>query len=61
MILEFATHWVDLESYAGRFAREEIPLGRLQSAEDIANGFVYLTSREAQEITGAALNIGGGV
>ena len=37
------------------------PLQRLQTADDIAAGFVFLTSDEAREITGASLNIGGGV
>jgi len=44
-----------------RFAEENIPLQRLQSANDIANAAVFLASGEAREITGAALNVGGGV
>lgn len=50
-----------LEEFGADFAAAEIPLGRLQSAGDIANGFVFLTSGEASEITGEVLNIGGGV
>jgi len=50
-----------LDDFSADFATAEIPLGRLQSAADIANGFVFLTSREASEITGDVLNIGGGV
>ncbi len=50
-----------VEAFGEAFAREYIPLQRLQGAEDIAAGFVYLSSPEAREITGAALNIGGGV
>jgi NAD(P)-dependent dehydrogenase (short-subunit alcohol dehydrogenase family) len=50
-----------LDEFSADFAAAEIPLGRLQSAADIANGFVFLTSREASEITGEVLNIGGGV
>ena len=50
-----------LDDFSTEFAAAEIPLGRLQSAADIANGFVFLTSREASEITGEVLNIGGGV
>ena len=50
-----------LEEFGDAFAREFVPLQRLQRAEDIAAGFVFLTSDEASEITGAALNIGGGV
>jgi len=48
-------------SIGGRFANENIPLQRLQSADDIANAAVFLASAEAREITGAALNVGGGV
>lgn len=50
-----------LDDFSADFAAAEIPLQRLQSADDIANGFVFLTSREASEITGEVLNIGGGV
>ncbi|MFP6746398.1 MAG: SDR family oxidoreductase [Alphaproteobacteria bacterium] len=44
-----------------RFAAENIPLQRLQSADDIANTAVFLASGEAREITGEAINVGGGV
>lgn len=50
-----------MEEFGDAFAREHVPLQRLQTADDIAAGFVFLTSGEASEITGAALNIGGGV
>ena len=50
-----------IEEFEEAFAREQIPLQRLQTADDIAAGFVFLTSDEAREITGASLNIGGGV
>ena len=50
-----------IEGFEEAFAREHVPLQRLQTAEDIAAGFVFLTSDEAREITGASLNIGGGV
>ena len=50
-----------VEDFSAELAATEIPLQRLQSASDIANGFVFLTSVEASEITGAVLNIGGGV
>jgi NAD(P)-dependent dehydrogenase (short-subunit alcohol dehydrogenase family) len=36
-------------------------LERLQKAEDIARAAVFLASTDAKEITGAALNVGGGV
>ena len=50
-----------MEEFGDAFAREFVPLRRLQTADDIAAGFVFLTSDEAREITGAALNVGGGV
>ena len=50
-----------MEEFSEAFAREQVPLQRLQSADDIAAGFVFLTSGEASEITGDVLNIGGGV
>ena len=50
-----------MEAFGDAFAREHVPLQRLQTADDIAAGFVFLTSDEAREITGASLNIGGGV
>lgn len=50
-----------MEEFGDAFAQEFVPLKRLQTADDIAAGFVFLTSGEAREITGAALNIGGGV
>ena len=50
-----------VEDFSIELAATEIPLRRLQSATDIANGFVFLTSIEASEITGVVLNIGGGV
>ena len=49
-----------MEEFGDAFAREEVPLQRLQTADDIAAGFVFLTSGEASEITGTALNISGG-
>ena len=50
-----------MEAFGDTFAREHVPLQRLQTADDIAAGFVFLASDEAHEITGTALNIGGGV
>ena len=44
-----------------KFALENIPLERLQKAEGIAQSAVFLASTDAKEITGAALNVGGGV
>ena len=44
-----------------QIAEENIPFQRLQSADDIANTAVFLASDEASEITGDAINVGGGV
>jgi len=38
-----------------------IPLHRFQSAVDIANAVAFLASDDAKEITGAALNVSGGL
>ncbi|HZN15190.1 MAG TPA: SDR family NAD(P)-dependent oxidoreductase [Acidimicrobiales bacterium] len=38
----------------------EIPLGRLQTAEDVANAIAFLLSDDAAYITGEALNVSGG-
>ena len=46
-------------SYDARVAR--VPLGRMATAADIANGIVYLASDESSYITGAELVIDGGV
>lgn len=39
----------------------EVPLGRLASAEDVANAVLYLASDEASFINGVALPVDGGV
>ena len=39
----------------------EVPLGRLASATDVANAFVYLASDEASFINGAAIPVDGGL
>ncbi len=40
---------------------KEIPLGRLETAEDVANAAAFLVSDEASYITGQALNVDGGI
>lgn len=40
---------------------KKIPLGRMGSAEDIANGVLFLASKEASYITGQTLHINGGM
>ena len=39
----------------------DVPLGRLASATDVANAFVYLASDEASFINGAAMPVDGGL
>ena len=39
----------------------DIPLRRFQSGEDVAGAVAFLASNEAKEITGAALNVSGGL
>jgi len=39
----------------------EVPLGRLCTAEDVANSVLFLASKEASFINGAALSVDGGV
>ena len=51
----------DAGSIGTKFAIDNIPLERLQTADDIARSAVFLGSTDAKEITGAALNVGGGV
>lgn len=40
---------------------KEIPLGRLETAEDVANAAAFLVSDDASYITGQALNVDGGI
>jgi len=42
------------------YIRREIPLGRLQSAEEIAAAIGWLLSEEARGVTGEALNVSAG-
>lgn len=52
---------VTAREVAEKFTAENVPLQRLQSTDDIANSALFLASAEASEITGAAINVGGGV
>ncbi len=48
----------------GEFRRDragQIPLGRLETAEDVANAVAFLVSDEAGYITGQAINVDGGI
>jgi len=40
---------------------KQIPLGRMGSAEDVANAVVYLCSEEASYVTGATIPVNGGM
>jgi len=41
-------------------AAQQIPLGRLTTADDVAKAIVWLASSETDHITGQALNVNGG-
>ncbi len=47
---------VDYQQWIAR----EIPLGRLESADDVASAIAFLASDDAAYITGEALNVSGG-
>ena len=40
---------------------KEVPMGRLGTAEDIANTVVFLASDEAAYITGQTIHVNGGM
>lgn len=40
---------------------EQIPMGRLGTAEEVANAVVYLSSEDAAYVTGQVLNVDGGL
>ncbi|MBO7709808.1 MAG: SDR family oxidoreductase, partial [Lachnospiraceae bacterium] len=49
----------DPERKAERYG--EVPLGRLATADDVANAVLYLASEEASFINGVSLPVDGGV
>jgi len=63
-----APGWVDTEMNDGVFAEpgyrekveDDIPLGRIATAEDVAGPILFLASELARHITGEVLNINGG-
>lgn len=63
-----APGWVDTELNAPLFAEQaarlaveqDIPLGRMATAQDIAQPIVFLCSEWARHITGEVLNVNGG-
>jgi meso-butanediol dehydrogenase / (S,S)-butanediol dehydrogenase / diacetyl reductase len=48
------------EQVFGAVVKHMIPMGRPQMPEDVGNAVVFLSSDEAKEITGQALNVDGG-
>lgn len=48
------------EDWAGEKIRKLIPLGRWQSAEDVADTILFLSSDRASQITGQTINVDGG-
>jgi 3-oxoacyl-[acyl-carrier protein] reductase len=62
-----APGWVDTEMSAPAFTpenreriRQNIPIGRIASAEDIAGPILFLCSDLARHVTGEVLNVNGG-
>jgi NAD(P)-dependent dehydrogenase (short-subunit alcohol dehydrogenase family) len=49
-----------LEGDPQRWVQREIPLGRLQTADDVASAITFLCSDDASYITGEAVNVSGG-
>lgn len=48
------------EDWAGEKLRKNVPLGRWQTAENIADMIVFLSSPRASEVTGQTINVDGG-
>ena len=51
---------VDYETWAAEKIRRVAPLGRWQTAQDVAGAAVFLASRLADNVTGQAINVDGG-
>lgn len=48
------------EEWADEKVRQVVPLGRWQTAADIANMIVFLSSPRAEQVTGQTINVDGG-
>lgn len=48
------------DEWAGRKIRAVVPLGRWQTAEDVADMIVFLSSDRAAQVTGQTINVDGG-
>jgi 2-hydroxycyclohexanecarboxyl-CoA dehydrogenase len=48
------------EDWAGEKIRNVIPMGSWQTAEDIADMIVFLSSRRSGQVTGQTINVDGG-
>lgn len=51
---------LDYDAWAERKIRAFVPLGRWQSAEDVAAMIVFLSSERARQVTGQTINVDGG-
>ena len=54
------TERLEYQEWAGRKIQAIVPLGRWQSAEDIASMIVFLSSDRARQVTGQTINVDGG-
>ena len=52
--------WKSYDQWAGEKIKSLVPLGRWQTAEDVAAMAVFLASPRAQNITGQTINVDGG-
>ena len=51
----------DMDKNTLKFMSDQIPLGRLGSPEDVADLIYFLSSEEANYITGQTIHINGGL
>ena len=52
---------VDRRTYFESYIRQNCPLGREQTPEDIGMAVSFLASDDAKNITGQSLNVDGGI